>query len=92
MKPAWRSLPRSRGKLKALGARVLVERGAGTAAHFTDNAYADAELTDARRFCRAPTSWYAFSLPASRPSTASKKAPWSPDSCRHTRGTTWCGR
>ena len=47
MKPASRSLPRSPGKLKGLGARVLVERGAGTAAQFTDNAYGDAELTDA---------------------------------------------
>ncbi len=39
--------PEVAGKLKALGARVLVERGAGTAAHFTDKAFADAELTDA---------------------------------------------
>src|SRR6202453_4848064 len=39
--------PEIAGKLKGLGARVLVERGAGTAAHFTDKAYADAELTDA---------------------------------------------
>jgi proton-translocating NAD(P)+ transhydrogenase subunit alpha len=39
--------PEIAGKLKALGARVLVEHGAGTAAHFTDKAYADAELTDA---------------------------------------------
>src|SRR5580692_3717598 len=39
--------PEVAGKLKALGARVLVEHGAGTAAHFTDKAYADAELTDA---------------------------------------------
>ncbi len=40
-------VPEIAAKLKALGARVLVERGAGTAAHFTDSAYADAELTDA---------------------------------------------
>ncbi len=40
-------VPEVAAKLKALGARVLVERGAGTAAHFTDSAYADAELTDA---------------------------------------------
>ena len=39
--------PEIAGKLKGLGARVLVERGAGTAAQFTDNAYGDAELTDA---------------------------------------------
>src|SRR6202789_2948003 len=39
--------PEVAGKLKGLGARVLVERGAGTTAHFTDKAYADAELTDA---------------------------------------------
>jgi H+-translocating NAD(P) transhydrogenase subunit alpha len=40
-------VPEIAGKLKALGARVLVERGAGTAANFTDAAYADAELSDA---------------------------------------------
>ncbi len=40
-------VPEIASKLKALGARVLVERGAGTAAHFTDGAYQDAELTDA---------------------------------------------
>ena len=40
-------VPEIASKLKALGARVLVERGAGTAAHFTDGAYKDAELTDA---------------------------------------------
>jgi H+-translocating NAD(P) transhydrogenase subunit alpha len=40
-------VPETAGKLKALGARVLVERGAGTNAHFTDAAYADAELGDA---------------------------------------------
>ncbi len=40
-------VPEVAAKLKALGARVLVERGAGTAAHFTDSAYTDAELTDA---------------------------------------------
>jgi len=40
-------VPEIAAKLKALGARVLVERGAGTAAHFTDSAYTDAELSDA---------------------------------------------
>ena len=40
-------VPETAGKLKALGARVLIERGAGTNAHFTDAAYADAELSDA---------------------------------------------
>jgi NAD(P) transhydrogenase subunit alpha len=40
-------VPEIAGKLKALGARVLVERGAGAAAHFADAAYVDAELTDA---------------------------------------------
>jgi H+-translocating NAD(P) transhydrogenase subunit alpha len=40
-------VPESVAKLKALGARVLVERGAGVSAHFVDAAYADAELTDA---------------------------------------------
>ena len=39
--------PEIAGKLKGLGARVLVERGAGTAAQFTDKAYGDAELTEA---------------------------------------------
>jgi H+-translocating NAD(P) transhydrogenase subunit alpha len=33
-------------KLKGLGARVLLERGAGVGAHFSDEAYADAELGD----------------------------------------------
>ena len=40
-------VPEIAAKLKALGARVLVERGAGTPAHFTDGAYKDAELSDA---------------------------------------------
>jgi NAD(P) transhydrogenase subunit alpha len=40
-------VPEIAGKLKALGVRVLVERGAGEAAHFTDAAYTDAELSDA---------------------------------------------
>ena len=34
-------------KLKGLGARVLLERGAGVPAHFADAAYVDAELSDA---------------------------------------------
>ena len=40
-------IPEIAAKLKALGARVLLERGAGVAAHFGDDAYADAELVDA---------------------------------------------
>jgi NAD(P) transhydrogenase subunit alpha len=40
-------VPEIASKLKALGARVLVERGAGASAHFPDAAYADAELSDA---------------------------------------------
>ena len=40
-------VPEIAGKLKALGARVLVERGAGLSAHFADAAYGDAELCDA---------------------------------------------
>jgi H+-translocating NAD(P) transhydrogenase subunit alpha len=40
-------VPEIAGKLKALGARVLFERGAGSAAHFADAAYTDAELCDA---------------------------------------------
>src|ERR1700761_227061 len=39
--------PEIAGKLKALGARVLLERGAGVPAHFADAAYGDAELSDA---------------------------------------------
>jgi NAD(P) transhydrogenase subunit alpha len=40
-------VPEIATKLKALGARVLIERGAGAAAHFPDAAYADAEISDA---------------------------------------------
>ena len=40
-------VPEIAAKLKALGARVLIERGAGAQAHFPDAAYADAELSDA---------------------------------------------
>jgi H+-translocating NAD(P) transhydrogenase subunit alpha len=40
-------VPEIAGKLKALGARVLIERGAGSAAHFPDTAYVDAEICDA---------------------------------------------
>jgi H+-translocating NAD(P) transhydrogenase subunit alpha len=40
-------VPEIATKLKALGIRVLVERGAGASAHFPDAAYVDAELSDA---------------------------------------------
>jgi NAD(P) transhydrogenase subunit alpha len=40
-------IPEIATKLKALGATVRIERGAGTAAHFADKAYADAEISDA---------------------------------------------
>ncbi len=40
-------VPEIATKLKALGARVLVESGAGVAAHFPDAAYTDAEISDA---------------------------------------------
>jgi H+-translocating NAD(P) transhydrogenase subunit alpha len=40
-------VPEIAAKLKALGARVLMERGAGARAHFPDAAYVDAEMTDA---------------------------------------------
>jgi H+-translocating NAD(P) transhydrogenase subunit alpha len=40
-------VPEIAAKLKALGARVLMERGAGAHAHFPDAAYKDAELSDA---------------------------------------------
>jgi NAD(P) transhydrogenase subunit alpha len=39
-------VPEIATKLKALGARVLLERGAGISAHFPDAAYADAEISD----------------------------------------------
>jgi H+-translocating NAD(P) transhydrogenase subunit alpha len=40
-------VPEIATKLKALGCRVLIERGAGAAAHFPDALYTDAEFTDA---------------------------------------------
>jgi NAD(P) transhydrogenase subunit alpha len=40
-------VPEVATKLKALGARVLIQRGAGVAAQFPDNLYADAEFSDA---------------------------------------------
>jgi H+-translocating NAD(P) transhydrogenase subunit alpha len=40
-------VPEIASKLKAAGARVLMQPGAGAAAHFPDNLYADAEFTDA---------------------------------------------
>jgi len=40
-------VPEIAAKLKAAGARVLIERGAGVAAHFPDALYADAEFGDA---------------------------------------------
>src|SRR6202453_1864944 len=40
-------IPEVAAKLKGLGATVCIERGAGTAAHFADQAYADAEISDA---------------------------------------------
>ena len=40
-------VPEIAAKLKAAGARVLMERGAGNAAHFPDSLYADVEFSDA---------------------------------------------
>jgi NAD(P) transhydrogenase subunit alpha len=40
-------VPEIAAKLKAAGARVVIERGAGAAAHFPDALYADAEFSDA---------------------------------------------
>jgi len=40
-------VPEIAAKLKALGVRLLLERGAGTAAHFPDSLYTDAEFSDA---------------------------------------------
>ena len=45
-------VPEIAAKLKALGARVLLERGAGSAAHFDDPAYTGAELTDSATILR----------------------------------------
>jgi NAD(P) transhydrogenase subunit alpha len=41
------AVPEIATKLKAAGVRVLIERGAGVAAHFPDALYADAEFGDA---------------------------------------------
>jgi len=46
-------VPEIAGKLKALGARILFERGAGERAHFADAAYTDAELCDAATILRS---------------------------------------
>src|ERR1700722_13240615 len=40
-------VPEIATKLKAAGVRVLIERGAGAAAHFPDALYADVEFGDA---------------------------------------------
>jgi NAD(P) transhydrogenase subunit alpha len=40
-------VPEIATKLKGLGVRVLIERGAGAAAHFPDALYTDAEFSDA---------------------------------------------
>src|ERR1700676_4781666 len=40
-------VPEIAAKLRAAGARVLIERGAGSAAHFPDALYADTEFSDA---------------------------------------------
>ena len=40
-------VPEIAAKLKAAGVRVLVERGAGAAAHFPDALYTDVEFSDA---------------------------------------------
>jgi NAD(P) transhydrogenase subunit alpha len=41
------AVPEIATKLKALGARILLESGAGVTAHFPDAAYGDAEISDA---------------------------------------------
>jgi NAD(P) transhydrogenase subunit alpha len=46
-------VPEIAAKLKAAGARVLMERGAGNAAHFPDNLYADVEFGDAASILRS---------------------------------------
>jgi len=47
-------VPEIAAKLKAAGVRVLIERGAGTAAHFPDVLYADAEFSDAAAILDRP--------------------------------------
>ncbi len=43
-------VPEIAAKLKSLGVRVLMERGAGASAHFPDASYTDAEFSDAVPF------------------------------------------
>ena len=84
-------VPEIAGKLKSLGARVLVERGAGALSYFADEAYADAELGDAdailARRRRAFVRSAARHRRGERPEGAAPS--WS-DSCSPTRATTWC--
>ena len=40
-------VPEIAAKLRALGVRVIMERGAGTLAHFPDASYTDIEFGDA---------------------------------------------
>lgn len=46
-------VPEIASKFKSLGARVLLERSAGVAAHFPDASYGDAELSDASTILRS---------------------------------------
>ena len=46
-------VPETVGKLKALGARILIERGAGMTAHFADAAYGEAEICDSATILRS---------------------------------------
>ncbi len=46
-------VPEIATKLKAAGVRVLIERGAGNAAHFPDALYTDAEFADAESILRS---------------------------------------
>ena len=46
-------VPEIATKLKAAGVRVLIERGAGSAAHFPDALYTDAEFADAESILRS---------------------------------------
>jgi NAD(P) transhydrogenase subunit alpha len=66
-------VPEIATKLKALGVRVLIERGAGVAAHFPDAAYADAELTDAATILKSADILLKVQPPSLEEAAAVKK-------------------
>jgi NAD(P) transhydrogenase subunit alpha len=66
-------VPEIATKLKALGVRVLIERGAGVAAHFPDAAYTDAELTDAATILKSADILLKVQPPSLEEAAAVKK-------------------